>query len=386
MTLVGEAAQRTVTFAGKQYPAEELARGAAYELYLDGPEPGALPNPRPGARHPFRMFVHSSEVPGAEPFDAPLTVPLSRTMSWESVQRLSQTPGGDLRAVRESATIKSGTRMIKPLSATQVGAYLRRGALPHGCCYREHDIAHLRTPADLRFLGIDDEDAAYALRWRAIGPEDYEIADLPGVMALPPHERVGPPLLGTGFAPSNKHLVPEFVTADLAELPLPAFSELIAYLPDGTEVTLFHFVPEQKAWSRMAGPQWRRLLTPIDADQEMIPVPDTFARLVGSYQGEVKEAVADPPGEFRLLAKNRAARYPVESLARRDVRGRWRGIDVLIVGADKDWLRVRLIRPDSDSIVRIGARSTERCVYEAWAQGSELSDVREHQTPYRLSW
>src|SRR5581483_7405281 len=82
--------------------------------------------------------------------EAPLHAPLSRAMSWATVHRLSQTPGSGTRlaAIRGSARIRRGTRMVKVLSATQAAAYLR-GALPHGFCYREYDVAHLRTPADL---------------------------------------------------------------------------------------------------------------------------------------------------------------------------------------------------------------------------------------------
>ncbi len=382
---------RTVTYAGRQYPAEEIARGAAFELYLDVPEPGALPNPRPGARHPFRLFVHSSEVLGSASFDSQLSAPLSRNVSWSQVQLLSQTPGADLAAIRSSALIRPGTRMFKPLSPARAAAYLR-GELPHGFCYREHDLAHLRTPASLRFLGVDGDssgagepEVVYALRWRAISPADYQVPDLPGVMELPPHERVGPPLLGTGFAPSSQHLIPEFVTRDLASLPLPAFTELLAFLPDGTEVTLFHYLPEQRGWARMAGPQWRRLLSPIGADQEFFPGVEVFSKLVGLYQGQEYEAVADPPGEYRVLSRTRAGRWPVETLARRDARVRWRGADCLIAGADGDWLRLRLITPEQAAIARRGARCAERGVYEVWAPAAELANAREHETAYQLT-
>ncbi len=169
----------------------------------------------------------------------------------------------------------------------------------------------------------------------------------------------------------------------MADLPLPAFAELLAYLPDGTEVTLFNWLPEQRQWSRMAGPRFRTLLAPLGGDRELFAVPDNApARLVGAYQGGEYEAVADPPGEYRLLAKTRAARYPVETLARRDVRGTWRGQPCLIVGHDRDWARVRLIRPDVGTVTALGAQCVERCVYEVWAPSAELADVAPHNVPY----
>jgi hypothetical protein len=158
-------------------------------------------------------------------------------MSWDAIHAMSQTP---LRAptdpvttIRRTATIRRGTRMIKLLSRRQLSAYLH-GRRPSGFCYREHDLTLLRGSADLPLLVGDAMPAdsrggqavAYGLRWRAIDPADYHIpfadggADepaYPGLRDISPHDRLGPPVLGTGFAPSQQHLVPEFVTADLAD-------------------------------------------------------------------------------------------------------------------------------------------------------------------------
>ena len=263
---------------GVWYPADEVAGGAAYELFADTPGPAFLPNPRPGAQHPYRRFVHRSEVlavSGAAGIEtdgtgteAPLLMPVSRALDWATLHRMSQRPveaGSVVEAVRRAATVRRGTRMVKPLTAAQVVGHLR-GWLPSGFCYREYDVAHLRTPADLNVLLGEDADTAFALRWRAMDAGDYEIPTVdtyPGLVRMPPHERAGPPVIGSGFAPAQRHLVPEFVTADLADLPLPAGASLVAYTSDGTEVTLYSYLPEQRVWTRMCGPQWRHLLAGV---------------------------------------------------------------------------------------------------------------------------
>ena len=374
-----------VAYDSAVYSAEPVARGAAYELFAEAPAPGFLRNPRPGARKPYRRFVPAAEVAVLEgaaptPPEDPLHAPLSRALSWAAVHRLSQSPGagGQMTAIRNSARIRRGTRMVKVLSATQVARHLQ-GELPHGFCYREYDIAHLRTPADLAVLRADGtasqpgaDQAGFALRWRATDPMDYEIpyaAEFPGLVEIPPHDRLGPAVLGTGFAPSGQHLIPEFVTAHLADLPLPALADLVAYTADGTEVVLYTYAAEQRGWTRMAGPQWRYVLgylPGIVPDQEYFPVPEAPTRLVGWHRGQEYEAVADPPEDFRVLARVRAARYPVESVARRTAYVRWRGVDCTVVRDEGGWLRVRLIRPDADSVARTGATCVERGVYETW--------------------
>jgi hypothetical protein len=234
----------------------------------------------------------------------------------------------------------------------------------------------------------------FAVRWRAVDPRDYAIPfsisvdDLPtfeGLAAMRPHERVGPPVLGTGFAPSNHQVIPEFITADLADLPMTANTSIAAYTADGTEVTLYQYLPEQRAWTRMFGPQWRHLFAALpDAatDQEYIAVsPDRTVgtTLVGSYQGDVFEAIADPPHEYRVLAKVRAARYAVEQMARRIWYATWRGITFTVVRAEGDWLRLRMCRPDAAAVTALGAACVERGIYEIWAP---TADVEAHQVDY----
>ncbi|HEX2773521.1 MAG TPA: hypothetical protein VHN18_13980 [Micromonosporaceae bacterium] len=197
-----------VTVGGTAYPAEEIARGAAYELFSGEPADGFVRDGRTSAPLPYRRVVHVTEVDAvhgessAQPAEreTPVMAPLSRTLGWPHVPRLSQTPASAnnpfLGGVRQSATIRRGTRMIKVLSARQSGGYLK-GWLPHGFCYRESDVAHLRTPAELALLrtdadaGRDGFDAGYVLRWRAADPADYEIPSgdhQRGLVAMPPHD------------------------------------------------------------------------------------------------------------------------------------------------------------------------------------------------------
>ncbi|MEH0935156.1 hypothetical protein [Micromonospora psammae] len=407
----GAASERAglhVTYHGAVYPAEEIARGAAYELFSAEEAAGFEWAPRPGGAPPWRRFAHVTEVtsvhgatePAEEP-ESPLLVPLHRDRGWSDVHQLSQQPtaAGDptLAAVRASAVIRRGTRMVKVLSARQLAGYVR-GWLPHGFCYREHDVAHLRTPAALAVLrgdgegGRDGVDVAYALRWRAADPADY---DVPvgeahrGLRALPQRDRLGPPVLGTGFVPSNLQLIPEFVTRDLADLPLPANATLLAYTADGVEVVLYSYQAEQRGWLRMVGPQWRHLLAAVPGlspDQEYVPTGDAprSTQLVGGHAGGEYEAVADLPGGFRVLAMTRAARYPVDSVARRLRYAHWRGAPCLVLREEAGWLRLRLCRPDPDSVLATGAQCHERGVYEAWAPGAEVTDDRVVDLPYAV--
>lgn len=417
---------------GQWYPAEEIGHGAAYELLAERAAAGFLRNPRPGARYGYRRFVHTTEVglvieeatqpgpagwgaPVAQPavparapadLDDPVRAPVSRTLSWSTIQRMSQTPprgdavaSGQIAAIRRSATIRRGTRMLKVLSARQLAGHLR-GWLPAGFCYREYDVAHLRTPSDLAVLQGDAAsrpgDVIFALRWRAVDPADYAVpftAAYPGLVGMPAHDRSGPPVIGNGFAPADRHLIPEFVTADLGDLPLTANASIVAFTDDGSEVLLYQYLPEQRAWTRMFGPHWRHLLSGVPAssagpfvtDQEYYSVPRSPTRYVGLYRGEVYDALADPPDEFRVLAKTRAARYPVDALARRVAYASWREANGTIVRVEGDWLRIRLCRPDGASVARLGAHCVERGVYEAWAPAAEVTDVREVDLRYDIS-
>jgi hypothetical protein len=336
---------------------------------------------------------------GADPLEPPLTAPLRRDLSWAHVQRMSQSAefrdDPQLRRIRETAGVRRGTRMTKVLSAAQVAGHLA-GGQPYGFCYRSCDIAHIRRPAELSMLRTDgtaDMAAGYALRWRAVDPLDYEIPgspEQPGLAALPNHQRVGGLVLGTGFTPSTDELIPEFVTAGFADLPIPANAQLLGYAEDGEEVVLFAFQPEQNGWLRLAGPRWRHLLTGIPGispDREYVPCTEAgSARLVGRSGGNQHEyeAVADPPGEFRVRALTRAARYPVSSLSRRTEAATWRGVPCRVLQRDDRWARLRLTHPTADSLAATGARCYERGVYESWAPLPELLDHHILDIPYAL--
>ncbi|HEY2668766.1 MAG TPA: hypothetical protein VGJ07_00155 [Rugosimonospora sp.] len=393
-----------VRYDGTDYSAEPVAKGAAYELFSTEPGDGFLPNPRPGARKLYRRFVPATEINVIEgrapvPQEQPLSAPLSRGLTWSAVHRLSQSrrtdDGGDLVArIRLSARISRGTRMVKVLSGRQLAGHLS-GWLPQGFCYREFDIAHLRTPSDLAVLRSDGDDGrgdpvVFALRWRAIDPVDYQIpfaAEFAGLIRMAPGDRLGSPVLGTGFAPSGQQIVPEFVTANLADLPLTAFAELVAYTEDGTEVALYRYLPEQRVWGRMFGPQWRGLFAGVPGiapEQEYFAIPSAPTRLMGRHHGSEYEAIADPPGEFRVLAKTRAARYAVESLSRRTPYLSWRRVPCTVVRDEGEWLRLRLVRPDIESITQLGASCIERGIYEAWAPRAETAGYREVDVEYDL--
>ncbi|MER7457207.1 hypothetical protein [Micromonospora sp. NPDC126480] len=405
----GAADERTglrVAYGGGVYPAEEIARGAAYGLFSADEVPGFEWAPRPGTGLPWRRFVHVTEVTAvhgaAEPVEqpeTPLLVPLHRERGWASVHQLAQQPqaAGDplLTAVRWSAAVRRGTRMVKILSAGQLAGYVR-GWLPHGFCYREHDVAHLRTPAATAVLrgdgagARDDTDVTYVLRWRAADPADYDVpvgAEHRGLVELAPRDRLGAAVLGTGFVPSSSQLVPEFITRDFADLPMPANATLLAYPADGSEVVLYTYQAEQRGWLRMVGPQWRHLLAAVPGlspDQEYVPTGEVprSTQLIGGYAGGEYEAVADLPGGFRVLAMTRAARYPVDSVARRVRHARWRDVPCLVLREEAGWLRLRLCRPGPEAVATTGAQCHERGVYETWAPGTEVTDDRVVDHPY----
>jgi hypothetical protein len=195
-------------------------------------------------------------------------------------------------------------------------------------------------------------------------------------------------VLGTGFTPSTDDLIPEFVTAGFADLPLPANAQLLAYPDTGDEVVLYTYQPEQHGWLRLAGPRWRHLLDGIPGvspDREYLPCTDAgSARLVGRIKEHEYQAVADPPEEFRVRALTRAARYPVTTLSRRAEQALWRTVACWVLQRDDSWARLRLIRPDADAVAAVGARCYERGVYEVWAPVRELADHHIAELPYQL--
>ena len=153
-------------------------------------------------------------------------------------------------------------------------------------------------------------------------------------------------VLGTGFTPSTDDLIPEFVTAGFADLPMPANAQLLAYGRAARRWCSTRYQPEQHGWLRLAGPRWRPLLDSCPGSAPTgstcrAPAPGS-ARLVGRIGDQEYEAVADPPDEFRVRALTRAARYPVSTLSRRAEQALWRGAPCWVLQRDESWARLRL--------------------------------------------
>jgi len=334
---------------------------------------------------------------GIDALEPPLMAPLRRDLAWPDVQRMSQSAAHRddpmLRYIRATATIRRGTRMVKILSPAQVAGHLA-GWAPYGFCYRAGDIGHLHRPEELTLLrtdGTEDTEIAFGLRWRAVDPIDYEVPSAPeqsGLAVLPTHLRVGSIVLGTGFSPSTDDLIPEYITAGFADLPMPANAQIIAYTPAGEEMVLYTYQPEQHAWLRLAGPRARHYLEVVPGiapDREFLPCTDTGnAKLIGRSGNHEYEAVADPPDEFRVRALTRAARYPVETLSRRAERAVWRQVPCWVLQRDERWARLRVIKPDGDAMAATGARCYERGIYETWAPINELVDHHITEIAYQL--
>ncbi|MQM25240.1 hypothetical protein [Glycomyces albidus] len=337
----------TVEWQGEKYPGAPYADGAAWELFSALPRPDFLPNHRQGSEYPYRQIVHCSEilrdgVPVAVADDRSLTVPLAPGVDLEYVRRLTQTPHLEpssrvlLDRVRGSAAPAAGEVMERPVTAAQVARLMETAAIPGGFCYRRWDIAHLCTPSARSALGgeVDPgEPWALALRWPAADPADYEAPvapDYEGLTAMPSSDRRGTPVLGTGFAISASHLLPEHVTADLTDLPLPEGAQIIAYTANGTETALFSY----------SGQQW----TPLTLERRV-----------------------DIPG----VEIGRA--YQVRRVLREATRVVWNGITGSLVDADDDWARFRLSRPSPEVLSRTGAEAVRRGIYEKWVSRAEVA-------------
>jgi hypothetical protein len=62
----------------------------------------------------------------ADDYDDPLMMPVSRTVGWSAVHRMSQSPDrrGPIAAIRRSAAIRRGTRLITFLTPDQLAGLL----------------------------------------------------------------------------------------------------------------------------------------------------------------------------------------------------------------------------------------------------------------------
>ncbi|GAB3236888.1 hypothetical protein GCM10027447_35570 [Glycomyces halotolerans] len=337
----------TVEWRGEKYPAAPLADGAAWELFSPLPRPDFVHNPRPGTEYPHRWFVPAGEVlrdgvPVSVADDRSMTVPLAPGLDLEYVRRLTQTPHLDpaarvlLDRVRESSPLAAGELMERPMTAAQVARVLETAAVPGGFCYRRRDVAHLRTPSTRSVLGGETEPGqrwALALRWAVAAAGDYDAPvapDYEGLTSMPSSERRGMPVLGTGFALSAGHLLPEWVTADLGDLPLPEGAALVAYATDGSEIGLFEY-----------------------GDQYWAPLS------------------ADPRIDVAGVEPGRPVR--VRRVLRESAKAVWKGVAGSLVDADEDWARFRLCRPGPETIARTAAEAVRRGVYEKWVPRSELT-------------
>jgi hypothetical protein len=389
-----------ITWQDKRYAARVIAGGAAFELYSDTHEQGFEP-----AGRAFHRYVHASEVAsdGGELLragDSPIALPVMPGADVRTVQRLSQDPRigvadrALVAAVRATAVVQPGTRMVKALNRQQVARQLTSAPLVGGVCFREFDVAHLRTPADRTVLAGDPDnigDVSFALRWRAVCARDYfttEASNLPGLVNMPGRERRGSMILGTGFLPSGHHLIPEFATDGLADLPLPVGAEILAYLADGTEIVLFQYQPQHSAWDRVAGPRHRDLIGRIPGleDGRALFRVDAarHAGLTGEQESERVPVVADPGHGFVAYVKGAASRNPVERPWRFYTKARWREADCLVLGRNHDWVRLRLAQPDVENAQTTGATCVERAVYECWAPRAELEHPRTVTIEYAL--
>ncbi|HEU5129628.1 MAG TPA: hypothetical protein VFU12_16735 [Glycomyces sp.] len=337
----------TVEWRGEKYPAAPFADGAAWELFSALPRPDFVANPRPGADYPYRWFVNAGEVlrdgvPVGVGDDRSMTVPLAPGLDLEYVRRLTQTPHLDpaarvlLDRVRRSSPLVEGEPMERPLTAAQAAQLMATAAVPGGFCYRRRDVACLRTPAARSVLGGETEPGeqwVFALRWTVAAAEDYHapvVPDYEGLTVMPSSDRRGMPVLGTGFALSAEHLLPEYVTADMADLPLPEGAKLLAYATDGTEAELFAYADRQ--WS-----------------------PSTVDRRVAVPGVEPGRAV------------------PVHRVLRESAKASWKGVPGSLVDAEEEWGRFRLSRPTPEALSRTGAEPVRRGVYEKWIARSELT-------------
>jgi hypothetical protein len=353
------------------------------------------------------MFVHATQVvPVDVPTESdgtagPLVMPVSQEWNYETVLKLSQTPpdrccrgsAALLAMIRRTVTIGRGTSMIKVLSPRQVAGLLEGRPLA-GFCHREYDLAHLRTPAELAPINGSSEmteDVVFVLRWKATDARDYAVpfareagpigpieTDVTGLSAIPSSLRLGPHVLGTGFTPNGRYIVPEWVTVDFADLPLPADTNLAAFTADGQQVVLYTYQSDQHAWLRMCGPQWRHLVEQIpmsgSVGQEFFPITRAPVRLIGSHQGRTVEAVADPTGVFRVAARATSGRQPVDAVVRRVRYVRWRDTVCTLTRTKDGWHQLRLCQPDAESVTKLGAAPVERGIYETWAPADDISE------------
>ena len=310
--------------------------------------------------------------------------------------------------MRRTATIRRGTRMIKLLSDRQLGGLPARPAAarlllplvrPGRRCGPPDELAHAdrRPRADPGRAGRVRRCAGgRSTRPTTTSRSPSPVGDrppYPGLTAISPHDRVGPPVLGTGFAPSQHHLVPEFVTADLADLPMPAGTIAGRVRPgrhrgQPLPVTCPSSGPGPGCSVRSGATCWPAS-PDIPLDQEYVqiagrpgrrvhigrPVPRAelpgarrpAARVPGAGQGPggpVPGRRAGPPDPLRDLARRGRARWSAPRAA---------------------GCRLRLCRPDAGQRVGAGRRVRGarrlRGVGRRAARSTDIRDVDLHVRP-----
>jgi SseB protein N-terminal domain len=165
-----------------------------------------------------------------------------------------------VRPVQEEG--RKHTVMQKTVPASQIDFYLERGYdRVCGFVHRANEVAHLRTPAELRAaLGLRypgspfgaDDDTVYVLRWPAYRPTLYRIPyggqTEAAMRAMEGWVIQRGPFRGNGFAPGESADVIAEFKVDSVQLPHGA--QLWRVKADATEELVAAFDAD--------GPRWRR--------------------------------------------------------------------------------------------------------------------------------
>ncbi|MFC4335289.1 hypothetical protein [Salininema proteolyticum] len=398
MATIEKATETVARWQGREYEARVLADGAAYELISPVPQEGF----RPSAGR-FRRYVHVKDTV-TEPYvphpDTPICLPVDSGLDQARIQNLTQRAGLTPREadivthVRNTARVRRGTRMVKPLSAQQVSRQLHSPPTIGGVCYREYDTAHLRLPEHRQALSGDPDVAAtvaFALRWNAVDAGDYVPTDLrhfPGLPTMSSRERRGTLVIGSGFLPSPSELIPEFATARLADIPLTSGAEILAYTPEGEEVLLFQYQAGTRTWERMAGARRKNLLDQVPGNQgnrtRYFVEPSRWSGLVALHEDRTVTATADlgfgrgkfGDDVFVTFLPGSTTPTVVSSPQRFYITGWWKGVECLAVDHSDEWVRLRLTQPSMEDFSNLNVSAVERGLYETWVRGDDIQDFR----------
>jgi len=155
------------------------------------------------------------------------------------------------------------TVMQKTIPASQIDYYLERGYdRVCGFVHRASEVAHLRTPAELRAaLGLNyqgspfkpDDDTVYVLRWPAYRPTLYRIPyggqTESAMRAMEGWVIQRAPFRGNGFAPGESaDVIAEFKVDSVR---LPHGAQLSRVRSDATEELVAVFDADGQRWRRV---------------------------------------------------------------------------------------------------------------------------------------